>query len=316
MRRILVLLTTMVMGVVLASGVALAAAVSEVEPNDSIAGAQAIAATSFDLTENADIADSTTIPHAEVDGKGNDTFDYYSFTVPQQGTTSSTFDIDSTEGGSMFGYDSYLRLFDSSSTVLAFSDDSAVDPGSTEDPSSGAGMTRDSYLTYTFSTPGTYYIEVGGCCPTSAGGVPFPVPNTATYRLNVSIPPDTTPPKVNSTSPANGATLIAPGANVTAIFSEAMDASPTETDGDPSTITGTTFKLMQAGTTTPIEALVSYNATTNKAKLDPNAKLQLGTKYKAVVTTGAQDVAGNRLDQDQDPSNGLQKMSWTFTIRN
>jgi len=110
--------------------------------------------------------------------------------------------------------------------------------------------------------------------------------------------------------------LIAPGANVTATFSEVMDASPTATDGDPSTITGTTFKLMKAGTTIPIGAVVSYNATTNKAKLDPNANLQLGTKYKAVVTTGAQDVAGNRLDQDQDPSNGLQKKSWTFTIRN
>ncbi|CAA9429208.1 MAG: hypothetical protein AVDCRST_MAG80-449 [uncultured Rubrobacteraceae bacterium] len=128
--------------------------------------------------------------------------------------------------------------------------------------------------------------------------------------------PDTTAPKVKSISPANNATLIAPGANVTATFSEAMDASPTATDGDPRTITGTTFKLTKAGTTTPIGAVVSYNATTNKAILNPNANLQLGTKYKAVVTTGAQDVAGNRLDQDQDPSNGLQQRSWTFTIRN
>jgi CSLREA domain-containing protein len=129
--------------------------------------------------------------------------------------------------------------------------------------------------------------------------------------------PDTTPPKVlNSTSPVNNATQIAPGVNVTATFSEAMDASPTATDGDPSTITGTTFKLMKAGTTTAIGAVVSYNATSNKAKLDPNANLQLGTKYKAVVTTGAQDVAGNQLDQDQDPSNGLKQKAWTFTIRN
>jgi CSLREA domain-containing protein len=128
--------------------------------------------------------------------------------------------------------------------------------------------------------------------------------------------PDTTPPKVRSISPANNATMIAPGANVTATFSEAMDASPTATDGDPRTITGTTFKLTKAGTTTAIGAVVSYNATSNKATLNPNANLQLGTKYKAVVTTGAQDVAGNRLDQDQDPSNGLQQRSWTFTIRN
>jgi Tol biopolymer transport system component len=129
-------------------------------------------------------------------------------------------------------------------------------------------------------------------------------------------PADTTPPKVKSISPANTATLIAPGANVTATFSEAMDASPTATDGDPSTITGTTFKLTKAGTTTAIGAVRSYNATSKTATLNPNANLQLGTKYKAVVTTGTQDVAGNRLDQDQDPSNGLQQRSWTFTIRN
>jgi len=123
---------------------------------------------------------------------------------------------------------------------------------------------------------------------------------------------DTTPPKVTSTGPANGATKIAPGVNVTATFSEAMDA--TTTDGDPS-IDGTNFKLMKAGTTTAIGAVVTYDADTNKAILNPNANLKLGTKYKAVVTTGAQDVAGNRLDQDQDPSNGLQKKAWTFTIR-
>jgi Tol biopolymer transport system component len=128
-------------------------------------------------------------------------------------------------------------------------------------------------------------------------------------------PADTTPPKVKSTSPTNNATMIAPGVNVTATFMEAMDANPTATDGDPSTITDTTFKLMQAGTTTAIGAVVSYNATSNKATLNPNANLQLGTKYKAVVTTGAQDVAGNRLDQNPTTA-GLQQKAWTFTIRN
>jgi PA14 domain/Bacterial Ig-like domain len=128
-------------------------------------------------------------------------------------------------------------------------------------------------------------------------------------------PADTTPPKVKCTSLANNATMIAPGVNVTATFTEAMDASPTAIDGDPSTITGTTFKLMKAGTTTAIGAVVSYNATSNKATLNPNANLQLGTKYKAVVTTGAQDVAGNRLDQNPTTA-GLQQKAWTFTIRN
>jgi hypothetical protein len=42
---------------------------------------------------------------------------------------------------------------------------------------------------------------------------------------------------------------------------------------------------------------------------------RLGTKHKTVVTTGAQDLAGNRLDQNPSLS-GLQQKAWTFTIRN
>jgi dipeptidyl aminopeptidase/acylaminoacyl peptidase len=128
------------------------------------------------------------------------------------------------------------------------------------------------------------------------------------------IPADTTPPKVlNSTTPANGATKIAPGVNIAAPFTEAMDASTT--DGDASTINDTTVKLFRAGTTTVIGAVVSYDATADKAILNPKANLQRGTKYKAVVTTGAQDLAGNRLDQNST-KDGLQQKAWTFTIRN
>jgi bacillolysin len=86
---------------------------------------------------------------------------------------------------------------------------------------------------------------------------------------------DTIPPKVMNTSPAT----IAPTANVTAIFSEAMDASPTEADGDPSTISGTTFKLVKLksdGTTTRVTAAVSYSPATTKAILNPSSNLSLG----------------------------------------
>jgi Tol biopolymer transport system component len=81
-------------------------------------------------------------------------------------------------------------------------------------------------------------------------------------------PADTTPPKVISTGPANGAPQIAPGVNVTATFTEAMDASTT--DGDASTITGTTFKLVRLNSdgTTRVTAAVSYAAATKKAILN------------------------------------------------
>jgi hypothetical protein len=117
---------------------------------------------------------------------------------------------------------------------------------------------------------------------------------------------DTTPPKVTSTVPKATATGVAPGVNITATFSEAMDAS---------TINSTTFKLFKAGTTNLIPAVVTYDATAKKAILNPDANLRRGTKYKAAVTTGAKDLAGNQLDQDSSLS-GLQQKGWSFKIRN
>jgi hypothetical protein len=40
--------------------------------------------------------------------------------------------------------------------------------------------------------------------------------------------------------------------------------------------------------------------------------LAKNTKYKAVVTTGAKDLAGNALDQ-KATTTGNQPKSWTFT---
>ena len=117
--------------------------------------------------------------------------------------------------------------------------------------------------------------------------------------------PDTTKPRVTSVAPANGATGVGLSANVRAFFSEAMT---------PATISTTTFKLMRAGTTNVVGATVNYDPATKKATLNPNNNLRAATKYKAVITTGAKDLAGNNLDQK--PSiGGNQKKAWTFTTR-
>jgi Tol biopolymer transport system component len=126
---------------------------------------------------------------------------------------------------------------------------------------------------------------------------------------------DSTPPKVMSTRPANNSTMIASTANVMATFTEAMDASTT--DGDASTINSTTFKLVKLnadGTTTRVTATISYAAAPNKAKLNPSSNLSLGQTYKATVTSGAQDLAGNALDQNPNVANNQPK-SWKFTIQ-
>jgi hypothetical protein len=152
----------------------------------------------------------------------------------------------------------------------------------------------------------------------NGGGVNFsgPGPVELIAFFSSTTPTDTTAPKVMSTSPGNNTTGIGPGVNVTATFTEAMDASTT--DGDPSTITSTTFKLVRLnsdGTTTRVTAAVSYDAATKKAILNPSTNLSLGRTYKATVTTDAQDLAGNRLDLDQNPSNDNQPKNWKFTVR-
>jgi hypothetical protein len=75
------------------------------------------------------------------------------------------------------------------------------------------------------------------------------------------------------------------------------------------------FKLFKKGSTTEITAQVSYDAATDTATLNPTNNLKRGAPYKAVVSTVAKDVAGNRLDQD-DSTAGLQQKKWFFEIDN
>ena len=119
-------------------------------------------------------------------------------------------------------------------------------------------------------------------------------------------PADTTPPTVTGTAPGSNATGVSPTTNVAATFSEDMMAS---------SVNGSTFKLTKKGSTTKLSAAVGYDAGTRTATLDPAAALQNGTTYKAVVTTGVKDLAGNRLDQNATTT-GLQQKAWTFTVDN
>ncbi len=116
---------------------------------------------------------------------------------------------------------------------------------------------------------------------------------------------DTTPPKVISTSPKANAKAVAPTVNIKATFSEDMMAS---------TINKSTFKLSKKGSTTKVSAAVSYSAATDKATLNPTEALRKGATYKAVVTTGAKDAAGNPLDQNTAKA-GLQQKRWVFTVK-
>jgi hypothetical protein len=119
---------------------------------------------------------------------------------------------------------------------------------------------------------------------------------------------DTTAPKVTSTVPTANAAGVDAAADVTATFSEDMDGS---------FITGQTFKLFKKGSTTKIAATVIHPeppASARMAILNPTNSLQSRVTYKAVVTTGAKDLAGNSLDQNS-ATTGSQQIAWFFTVR-
>ncbi|MHB1117346.1 ice-binding family protein [Sideroxydans sp.] len=104
-------------------------------------------------------------------------------------------------------------------------------------------------------------------------------------------PAETVAPSVSLTAPLTAATGVAINANITAIFSEAMDVA---------TITTTTFSLSQGATAVP--GAVTYSGTT--AVFNPTGNLAVSTVYTATITTGAKDLAGNALAATK---------TWSFT---
>jgi Bacterial Ig-like domain len=121
-----------------------------------------------------------------------------------------------------------------------------------------------------------------------------------------STPPNKkTAPRVLSTFPKANAKAVAPKASLRATFSEKMRASSINTK---------TFKLFKKGSTKKLSARVTYNAATKKATLNPTTSLRKGLTYKAVLSSGAKDVAGKSLDQKR-PAKGLQQKVWSFTVR-
>jgi hypothetical protein len=97
--------------------------------------------------------------------------------------------------------------------------------------------------------------------------------------------PDTTPPTVSSTVPADGDTGVAIGGNIAAAFGEAMDTL---------TISTATFTLKQGATV--VTGTVTYAGVT--ATFRPVGNLAPLTTYTATISTGATDLAGNALTTD------------------
>jgi hypothetical protein len=102
------------------------------------------------------------------------------------------------------------------------------------------------------------------------------------WSFTTGLGPDARPPRVTFTVPADGATGVAVGGNIAAIYSEAMD---------PSTITTANFTVDHSDT--PVVGTVTYSGLI--ATFNPTRALAANTAYTATITMAAQDLAGNSL---------------------
>ena len=140
------------------------------EANNTIATAVSLDG-GFDLLARDGVTNPTTTPHATVVATAHAGVEYYAVTVGAGQTV--RFDID---GAS---FDSTLRLFDGGGTELAQNDD-AADVGE---------ESTNSAISYTFTTAGTYYIQVAlwltnGNNTFTSGAMTA----GSTYALHVSVP--------------------------------------------------------------------------------------------------------------------------------
>src|SRR5439155_1565222 len=114
------------------------------------------------------------------------------------------------------------------------------------------------------------------------------------WSFTTGATPDTTPPTVSATVPANGATAVPINQTINATFSEAMD---------PLTISTASLRVTGPGGTA-VTGTVAYDVPSKIATLTPVSTLAPNAVYTATMTTGARDLAGNALGAN---------FVWSFT---
>ena len=227
---------------------------------------------------------------------------------PTRVTLSNTILANSPSGGNCLGFpvtDGGYNIDSGTSCGFTAASGSLSNTNPLLDP---AGLQDNGGRTQTIAlqpdSPAVDLVGQGACPPptTDQRGIERPQ-GAACDSGAFELAQDTTPPTVITTVPKANANEVAPTANVRATFSEDMQPASVKN----------AFKLFKKGSTTQIAAQVSYDAATDKATLNPNNNLQRDVTYRAVVTTVAKDVAGNRLDQD-DSTTGSQQKVWYFTV--
>jgi subtilisin family serine protease len=152
------------------------------EPNDSMAQATTVSATSGAVSFTAVVGDGAAAA-ADVD----------LFRVQLAAGQKLTVDIDATTLSPASGLDSYVRIFNAAGQQVAFNDD--------------VGTALDSFLEYTATAAGTFYVGVSGFGnsaynPATAGSGTSG--STGNYRLNLTFATVAPPPP-----PPTAATVVA-----------------------------------------------------------------------------------------------------------
>ena len=89
-----------------------------------------------------------------------------------------------------------------------------------------------------------------------------------------------------ATSPANGATGVAPTAVITITFSEPMDLA---------TVNASNITIRPTGSGTAQPAVVTYDPNTRVASLSPSAPLSQNVNYTVTVSSAVTDAGGNAI---------------------
>jgi len=234
--------------------------VNKAQTDSNITTATAInlqALNAYTLVNDANITNSTTVPHATVQAAATGGgLDYYRLDVTAG--TVGTFDID------FSNVDTWIEIVDSTGTViLANNDDSITDAGS---------WTGNSFLSFTFATAGTYYLRVGRWTQASDTTAKALLAGSV-YTLNISLSSATLAANIGSATLNGGEgndyvqgtlgndTLIGGLGNDTASFVSAFSYTTTGVTVDLTLQQGAAQNTLAAGNDTLIgfENLVGSN---------------------------------------------------------
>ena len=215
--------------------------------------------TSDDYSSTTGTTGVVTIGGAATTGSIETTGDVDAFRVSLTAGVTYTFNLNATSGS----LDPYLSLVDSNGTRLAYNDD--------------FGSSRNSQITFTATSSGTYYLGAQGFTGTGAYSI------RGTAQAN-----DTIAPTVSTFSPADGTTGVAVGNNIVLTFSEAIARGTGTITVRSGSATGTIVESFDAATSNRIS--ISGSTLT----IDPTNNLAGNTRYFVVFSSGnVRDLAGN-----------------------